>query len=184
MQAAANELIIDSPAAAHSASSKSVAWGTIEVLEELLADSIHLRDLYKNARRQTADSQLRRLHQLFNSHYQEQVHLVDVLVDRIRALHGPAGVFAGDFLHRTQFHQLHGDGASITHLLRELIDAHETVLNAAFSGGAADDEQASRSCNRDFAIGQVVLANDQQIFAVREQLMSRDRRLQLHPTWD
>lgn len=182
MQAATN--VLNSPAGTSSAPGKSAAWDTIEVLEDLLADSIHLRDLYKNARRQTADPPLRRLHHLFDSHYQQQIHLVDVLVDRIRALNGLGGVFAGDFLRRTQFAQLHGDRASITHLLRELIDAHESVLITALPGGAPDDEPANRSCNRDFAVGQVVLTNDQQIFTIRELLMSRDRRLQLHPTWD
>src|ERR1700730_12584404 len=71
---------------------------TIAVLEELLAQSIGLRDLYRGARWQTADIQFRRLRQLFDRHYQEQLRLVDVLIDRIHALNGAGRVFAGDFL--------------------------------------------------------------------------------------
>ena len=70
------------------------------MLEELLAHSIQLRDMYKNARWQTADLQFRLLRQLFDGHYMEQIQLVDVLVDRIRSLNGAGRVFAGDFLQR------------------------------------------------------------------------------------
>jgi hypothetical protein len=51
---------------------------TMAVLEKLLAQSIYLRDLYRSARWQTAAIQYRRLHQLFDRHYKEQLHLVDV----------------------------------------------------------------------------------------------------------
>ena len=131
MQVATNDLTNDPPTGTNSTVSKSESWKIVEVLEVLLAHSIHLRDLYKNARWQTADIQFRRLRQLFDGHYKEQIHLVDVLMDRIHALNGAGRVFAGDFLHRTQFSQLLRGRASATHLLAELLDAHESALNAA-----------------------------------------------------
>jgi starvation-inducible DNA-binding protein len=183
MQAATHHLTIDLPAGTNAPVSKSESSKTVEVLEVVLVHSIHLRDLYKNARWQTADIQFRRLRQLFDAHYKEQIHLVDVLIDRIRALNGAARVFAGDFLHRTQFSQLLCGRASTTHLLAELLDAHESVLSAALHTGT-NDAQANRSWTRDFAVGQVVLTNDQQILAVSEQLMHRERMLRTHATWD
>jgi starvation-inducible DNA-binding protein len=174
MQVAANDLTIDSPTGTNSTASKSESWKTVEVLEVLLAHSIHLRDLYKNARWQTADIQFRRLRQVFDGHYKEQIHLVDVLIDRIHALNGAGRIFASDFLHRTQFSQLLRGRASATDLLAELLDAHESVLNAALPT-QAKDAQVNRSWTRDFAVGQVVLTNDQQILAVSEQLMQRER---------
>ena len=137
-----------------------------------------MRDLYKNARWQTTDIQFRRLRQLFDGHYKEQIRLVDVLIDRIHALNGAGRVFAADFLHRTQFSQLLRGRASATHLLAESLDAHESVLNAALPT-QTKNRQASRSWTRDFAVGQVVLTNDQQILAVSEQMMHRER-LQTH----
>jgi starvation-inducible DNA-binding protein len=182
MPIAANDLTIDPPTGASAPVGKSESSKTVEVLEVVLAHSIHLRDLYKNARWQTADIQFRRLRQLFDGHYKEQIHLVDVLIDRIRALNGAGRVFAGDFLHRTQFSQLLRGRASTTHLLAELLDAHESVLSAALPTGA-NDGRVNRSWTRDFAVGQVVLTNDQQILAVSEQLMHRERMLQTHATW-
>jgi starvation-inducible DNA-binding protein len=182
MHVATNGLTIDPSTGANSTASKIESWKTVEVLEVLLAHSIHLRDLYKNARWQTADIQFRRLRQLFDGHYKEQIHLVDVLIDRIHALNDAGRVFAGDFLHRTQFSQLLRGRASATHLLAELLDAHEFALNAALPTQTKDG-QVNRSWTRDFAVGQVVLTNDQQILAVSEQLMHRERMLQTHATW-
>ena len=138
MQAATNELTSDPIGHTISTTSKSESSETVDVLEELLAHSIHLRDMYKNARWQTADLQFRSLRQLFDGHYKEQIQLVDVLVDRIRVLNCAGGVFAGDFLHRKQFSQLLRGRASATLLLAELLDAHESVLNTAPPTGTSE----------------------------------------------
>jgi starvation-inducible DNA-binding protein len=187
MQVATDDPTIDLPTdtnstAANSTAGKGESRKTVEVLEVLLGHSIHLRDLYKNARWQTADIQFRQLRQLFDGHYQAQIHLVDVLIDRIRALNGAGRVFAGDFLHRTQFSQLLRGRASTTHLMAELLDAHESVLSAALPTGTHDGH-VDRSWARDFAVGQVILTNGQQIHAVSEHLMHRKRMLQTHATW-
>jgi starvation-inducible DNA-binding protein len=182
MRVATNDLIVDSPTSTNSTAGKSETSKTIEVLEVLLAHSIHLRDLYRNARWQTAGIQFRRLRQLFDGHYKEQIHLVDVLIDRIHALNGAGRLFACDFLDRTQFSQIVAGRAATRHLLVELLDAHESVLSAALPTGT-HYKQANSSWTRDFAVGQVVLTNDQQILAVSEQMTRRERMLQTHATW-
>jgi starvation-inducible DNA-binding protein len=98
----ANDTTTGSPVVTRLTESESQSYATVAVLEELLAQSTHLRDLYKTARRQTADVQHRQLHQLFDVHYKEQISLVDVLIDRIRMLGGSGSVFAGDFVKDTQ----------------------------------------------------------------------------------
>lgn len=155
---------------------------TVEVLEELLAHSIHLRDMYKSARWQTADLRFRLLRQLFDAHYKQQTQLVDVLVDRIRALNGGGGVFAGDFLHPTQFSQLLRGRASATLLLRELLDAHESVLSAALPSRTSEEQLNGWA--RDFALGQVVVTNNEQSLIIREQLMNQEGMPQTQPAWD
>src|ERR1700679_2157377 len=96
MQAATHEPTSDPIGHTTSNTSKRESSEMVEVLEELLTHSIHLRDIYKNARWQTADLQFRSLRQLFDGHYNEQIQLVDLLVDRIRALNGAGRIFAGD----------------------------------------------------------------------------------------
>jgi starvation-inducible DNA-binding protein len=170
------------PPADSFAADQGEAWKAVEVLEELLANSIQLRDLYKNARWQTASVQYRRLRQLFDDHYKEQIHLIDSLIERIRALDAAGRVFAGGFLQSNRFSQsLHGR-ASITLLLDQLLDSHESVLTAARSAGTHGGP-SNDSWTRDLAVGQVVLTNNQQILAIREQMMHCTRMLQARPTW-
>jgi starvation-inducible DNA-binding protein len=152
---------------------------TIAVLEELLAQSICLRDLYRNARWQTADIQYRRLRRLFDRHYKEQLQLVDVLVDRIRTLGGEREIFARNFLQGTQFAcALRGSNAA-AHLLNELLDAHESALSTGRANGSAMNAPWAH----DFAVGQVVLTNDAQSSAIGDQLVEcepRQRFLRRH----
>jgi starvation-inducible DNA-binding protein len=144
------------------------------LLEELLTHTLALRDLYKSARCQTADIHLRHLRPLFDTHYKEQLALVDVLVDRIRAMGGASRVLAGAFLQGTPpSYALRGHLAP-NRLLRDLLDAHEIVLSAAHTAGP-HNLQADPSAVHDFAVGQVVLTNDLQRCSVEEQFARLDK---------
>jgi starvation-inducible DNA-binding protein len=163
-----NDSIIDSPTVTRLTTSETQSYATVTILEDLLAQSIHLRDLYKTARWQTADVQHRQLHQLFDVHYKEQIRLVDVLIDRIRMLGGSGSVFAGDFVKDTQCSCLRLGRKAAFRLVGELLDAHESVLNTAQPTRVSGDHKWAR----DFAIGQVVLTNDQQSWSLSEQLVA------------
>jgi starvation-inducible DNA-binding protein len=163
-----NDSIIDSPTVTRLTTSETQSYATVRILEELLAQSIHLRDLYKTARWQTADVQHRQLHQLFDVHYKEQIRLVDVLIDRIRMLGGSGSVFAGDFVKDSQCSCLRLGRKAAFRLVGELLDAHESVLNTAQPTRVGGDHKWAR----DFAIGQVVLTNDQQSWSLSEQLVT------------
>jgi starvation-inducible DNA-binding protein len=180
MQAFTNDLGVDPLAGISPITSQSESSEIVEILEELLVQSIHLRDLYKNARLQSADVQFRRLREFFDGHYQEQIRLVDVLLDRIRTLNGAGRVFAGDFLRRAQFSQLLRGRASITRLLEDLVDAHESALSAA-QPALVGEGPVNPAWTRDFAVDQVVLSNDQQLSDVKEHLLHRERTLQTQP---
>jgi starvation-inducible DNA-binding protein len=139
---------------------------TIAVLEELLAQTIGLRNLYRNARWQTADIQYGRLRQLFDHHYQEQLRLVDILIERIRTLGGERQIFASNFLQGTQFACALRGNKTASRLLSELLDAHESVLTTGRPNGSAMYDQWAH----DFAVGQVVCINDAQSLSIRDNL--------------
>ena len=154
--------------------SEFTAHKTIVLLDELLTHTLRLRDLYKSARCQSADLQFRHLRPLFDTHYEEQLALVDVLVDRIRALGGASRVLAGSFLQGTPpAYALRGHSAR-SRLLCDLLDAHEMVMSAPHPAGAYG-QQTDSSAVQDFAVGQVLLTNDQQGCSVREQLSRLDQ---------
>jgi starvation-inducible DNA-binding protein len=150
------------------------AHKTIVLLDELLTHTLRLRDLYKSARCQAADMQFRHLRPLFDRHYDEQLALVDVLIDRIRALGGADRVLAGCFLQGSPAaYPLRGHSAR-KRLLDDLLDAHETVTSAAHPAGAYS-HQTDSSAVQDFTVGQVLLTNDQQGCSIREQLLRLDQ---------
>jgi starvation-inducible DNA-binding protein len=163
-----DDSIIDSRAVTRLTASETQSYATVAILEDLLSQSIHLRDLYKSARWQAADVQHRQLHQLFDVHYKEQIRLVDVIIDRIRMLGGSGSVFAGDFVKDAPCRCLHLDRKAAFRLVGELLDAHESVLNTAQPTGLSGDHKWAR----DFAIGQVVLTNNQQSWSLSEQLVA------------
>jgi DNA-binding ferritin-like protein len=171
---AENETTIDPSVVALPRETAMAFVKTIEVLSELLTHSIRLRDLYKYARWQTSDLQLHRLYLLFDSHYLEQIRLVDVLIDRVRMLGGARYVFAGDFLQGTHFSSALRGRVSLVRLLRDLLDAHELVLSAARPHRLIE-EGTDRAWTRDFGVGQVVLTNDLQGSTIAEHLAARER---------
>jgi len=145
---------------------------TVDILEELLAQSILLRDLYKIARWQTCNGELCRMHLLFEGHYKEQLRLVDVLMDRVRMLGGTGRVLAGDFLKGPQLSCGVRAHRAPDRWVDELLDAHELVLSTAQPAGATDNPQWMH----EFAVGLVVLTNDMQNVSLREQwLPARNR---------
>ena len=157
------------PSAADSATDKTIA-----LLNELLTHTLAVRDLYKSARCQAADIHVRHLRPLFDAHYQEQLRLVDVLVDRIRELGGADRVLAGAFLQGTLPSYAPRGQSAPKRLLCDLLDAHESMLSMARTAGT-HRVQPDASAVHGFAVGQVVLANELQGCSVQEQLVNLDR---------
>jgi starvation-inducible DNA-binding protein len=144
------------------------SFKTVAVLEDLLTQSIHLRNLHKSARWTIRGSQFDEIRKILDDHYKEQLSLIGLLVDRIRTLGGAARVFASDFLQSTQFCRVVRDPKALNQLLRDLLEAHESVLSAAGSHNSNEDQHWVR----DIAVGQVVLTNVQQYETINGKLLS------------
>jgi starvation-inducible DNA-binding protein len=171
-----NSLSCDPSRVAPSMPTPSASQKTIALLEELLIQSIGLRAQYKCARWQAVDPQFHRLRLLFDSHYKEQLALVDVIVDRLRMLGGSHCVLAGDFLCDSQLSGTLRGRTSVVQLLSALLDAHDMVLSAAAVGTCPLNDVDARHAAVDFVVGQVVLTNNTQSFAIRERLVGCDAR--------
>ena len=61
---------------------------SVENLNQLLADTMTLRDLYKKHHWQVAGPTFYQLHLLFDKHYEQQNELVDAIAERIQLLGG------------------------------------------------------------------------------------------------
>ena len=69
---------------------------------QLLADTMTLRDLYKKSHWQVAGPTFYQLHLLFDKHFNEQVELVDSIAERIQLLGGVSIAMAADVAETTQ----------------------------------------------------------------------------------
>ena len=76
-------------------------------LNQLLADTITLRDLYKKSHWQVAGPTFYQLHLLFDKHYEEQNELVDTIAERIQILGGVSIAMAHDVAMLTQIGRAH-----------------------------------------------------------------------------
>src|SRR5262245_27019131 len=59
-----------------------------KALNQILADTITIRDLYKKHHWQVAGPTFYQLHLLYDKHYEEQSELVDEIAERIQLLGG------------------------------------------------------------------------------------------------
>src|SRR5437867_7102897 len=75
---------------------ESVCKESVENLNQLLADTIALRDLYKKHHWQVAGPSFYQLHLLFDKHASEQNELVDSIAERIQLLGGVSLAMAHD----------------------------------------------------------------------------------------
>ena len=73
-----------------------------EQLNQLLADTMTLRDLYKKSHWQVSGATFYQLHLLFDKHYEEQSELVDTIAERIQLLGGISIAMAPDVAETTK----------------------------------------------------------------------------------
>jgi len=102
-----------------------------EQLNQLLADTITLRDLYKKSHWQVAGATFYQLHLLFDKHHDEQVELVDSIAERIQALGSVSLAMAADVAETTQIERPPRGREEVPVQLSRLIDAHQVIIRQA-----------------------------------------------------
>src|SRR3954451_21103642 len=75
---------------------------SVRALNQILADTITLRDLYKKHHWQVSGHTFYQLHLLFDKHAEEQSELVDTIAERIQLLGGIAVAMAADVAEMTR----------------------------------------------------------------------------------
>ena len=120
-------LALDAPARAAS----------IEVLNQILADTMVLRDLYKKHHWQVAGHTFYQLHLLFDKHYGEQSALVDTLAERIQSLGGVSVAMAHDVAEMTRIERPPRGREQVPVQISRLLEAHELIIRAVREGSQA-----------------------------------------------
>ena len=99
-----------------------------EQLNQLLADTITLRDLYKKSHWQVSGATFYQLHLLFDKHYEKQNEIVDTIAERIQLLGGISVAMAADVAELTRIPRPPKGREEVPVQLSRLLDAHEIVI--------------------------------------------------------
>src|SRR5207244_8847708 len=108
--------------------SETTCKESVENLNQLLADTITLRDMYRKHHWQAAGPTFYQLHLLFDKHYKEQSALVDLLAERIQTLGGISIAMAHDVAETTIIPRLPRGRQEVPVQLDRLLYAHEVIL--------------------------------------------------------
>src|SRR5262247_2808905 len=119
---------------------ESVCKESVENLNQLLADTMTLRDLYKKHHWQVAGPTFYQLHLLFDKHYEQQVELVDAIAERIQLLGGISIAMAHDIAETTLVPRPPKGREEVPVQISRLLHAHEIVLKEARAMARRADE--------------------------------------------
>jgi starvation-inducible DNA-binding protein len=98
------------------------------LLNQLLADTMTLRDLYKKAHWHVVGPTFYQLHLLFDKHFNEQAELIDAIAERIQLLGGVSIAMAADVAETTQIERPPRGREDVPVQLSRLLDAHQIVI--------------------------------------------------------
>src|SRR5581483_9347094 len=99
-----------------------------EQLNQLLADTMTLRDLYKKSHWQVSGPTFYQLHLLFDKHFAEQAELVDAIAERIQLLGGVSIAMAADVAETTNIERPPRGREEVPVQLSRLLDAHQIII--------------------------------------------------------
>lgn len=150
--------------------SETVCAGSVQNLNQLLADTITLRDLYKKHHWQVAGHTFYQLHLLFDKHHEEQSELVDAIAERIQLLGGISIAMAHDVAETTLIPRPPRGREEVPAQLSRILEAHEIILQETRTMARQADEAGDDGTN-DLLVSQVLRTNELQTWFIAEHLV-------------
>ena len=142
-----------------------------EKLNQLLVDTMTLRDLYKKSHWQVAGPTFYQLHLLFDKHYNQQVELVDSIAERIQLLGGVTLAMAADVAETTQIERPPRGREEVPAQLSRLLDAHQIIVRYVRTLARRASELGDDGTN-DLVVSEVLRTNELQIWFLSEHLVN------------
>jgi starvation-inducible DNA-binding protein len=140
-------------------------------LNQLLADTMTLRDLYKKSHWQVAGPTFYQLHLLYDKHYDEQVELVDSIAERVQLLGGVSIAMAADVAEMTQIERPPRGREEVPVQLSRLLDAHQLIIRAARTLARRASTLGDDGTN-DLVVSNVLRTNELQVWFLSEHLVN------------
>jgi starvation-inducible DNA-binding protein len=142
---------------------------SVGALNQLLAETMTLRDLYKKHHWQMSGATFYQLHLLLDKHYEEQAALVDTVAERIMMLGGISIAMAADVAEMTTIPRPPKGREDVPSQLSRLLEGHEIILKQARELADAASEAGDEGTN-DMVVGSVIRLHEMQVWFIAEHL--------------
>jgi starvation-inducible DNA-binding protein len=149
---------------------EKVCSDSAENLNQILADTMTLRDLYKKSHWQVAGHTFYQLHLLFDKHHGEQDELVDTIAERIQLLGAISIAMAADVAETTIIPRPPRGREEAPVQISRLLEAHETILKEARTMAKQASEAGDDGTN-DLLVSDVIRTNELQVWFLAEHLV-------------
>src|SRR5256712_4430184 len=150
---------------------ESVCAESAENLNQVLADTITLRDLYKKSHWQVAGPTFYQLHLLFDKHYEEQNELVDSIAERIQLLGGVSLAMAHDIAETTRIERPPRGREEVPVQISRLLDAHQIIIGHSRQLARRASTIGDDGTN-DLVVSDVLRTNELQQWFLNEHLVN------------
>jgi starvation-inducible DNA-binding protein len=140
-------------------------------LNQILADTMTLRDMYKKHHWQVAGATFYQLHLLFDKHHGEQDELVDTIAERIQLLGGVSIAMAADVAETTIIPRPPRGREEAAVQISRLLDAHEFILKEAHTM-AREASEAGDDGTNDLLVSDLIRLNELQVWFLAEHLVA------------
>ncbi len=139
-------------------------------LNELLADSSTLRDMYKKHHWQVSGPTFYQLHLLFDKHYEEQVEIVDTIAERIQLLGGISVAMGGDVAQMSKVPAPPKGREEVPVQISRLLEAHKIVMQKCLDISKSASDAGDEGTN-DLVVSDVLRPNELQSWFIGQHLV-------------
>ena len=150
--------------------SQTAALASVENLNQVLADTMTLRDMYKKHHWQVAGPTFYQLHLLFDKHYEEQNELVDLIAERVQSLGGVSLAMAPDVAETTLIPRPPRGREEVPVQISRLLHAHEIILKEAHTMARLAADSGDDGTN-DLLVSDVIRTGEREVWFLAEHLV-------------
>jgi starvation-inducible DNA-binding protein len=150
--------------------SETACKESVESLNQVLADTITVRDLYKKHHWQVAGPSFYQLHLLFDKHAGEQNELVDLIAERVQLLGGISLAMAHDVAETSLVPRPPRGREEPPVQISRLLHAHEIVIKEARAMARRAAEAGDDGTN-DLLVSDVIRRNELQVWFLAEHVV-------------
>src|SRR6266576_1013784 len=150
--------------------SETVCRQSVERLNQILVDTMTLRDLYKKHHWQVAGATFYQLHLLFDKHQDAQADLIDQIAERIQSLGGLSYAMAADVAENTNIPRPPKGREEVPVQISRLLTAHEIILQKARAAARKAASLGDDGTN-DLLVSGVIRTNELQAWFLAEHLV-------------